>query len=181
MVVMNAGIQRGLDFSKPEEIDLDTVYSEFNTNYLSYVHLTKYFLPFLQKQSVSSAITFVTSGLALIPLPRCPNYCASKAALHHLILSMRHQLEGSNVKIIEILPPAVQTELHDAKHQPDIKDGGNIGMPLDEFTAEAWKGLVSGKEQIPVGMSVRPYEEGGFEHGRQQAFAGLIKMTSGGN
>jgi short-subunit dehydrogenase involved in D-alanine esterification of teichoic acids len=60
-------------------------------------------------------------------------YCATKAALHHLILTLRAQLSVSNpnVKVIEILPPAVQTELHDAKHQPDIKDGRNFGMPLE--------------------------------------------------
>lgn len=170
-----------MDFTKPDSIDLDTVYEEFNTNYLSYLHLTKYFLPHLQSASFPTAITFVTSGLALIPLPRCPNYCASKAALHHLVLSLRVQLQGGNVKIIELLPPAVQTELHDAKHQPDIKDGGKIGMPLDEFTEEAWKGLIEGKEQIPVGMSVAPYEEGGFETMRQKAFQGMVKRMSGGS
>lgn len=74
---------------------------------------------------------------------------------------------------MEILPPAVQTELHDAKHQPDIPDGRQIGMPLDEFIDETWKGLTTGKDQIPVGMSAKPYEEGGFEVARQKAHKGL--------
>lgn len=52
-------------------------------------------------------------------------------------------------------------------------------MPLSEFTEEAWKGLVEGKEQIPVGMSKGPYEESGFETGRQKAFAGMIKRIEG--
>ena len=40
------------------------------------------------------------------------------------------------MKIVEIFPPAVQTELHDEKHQPDLKQMGKIGMPLKEFTDE---------------------------------------------
>lgn len=101
---------------------------------------------------------------------RCPNYCASKAALHHFILVLREQLKGGpgNVKVIEIFPPAVQTELHDAKHQPDIKHGGAIGMPLKDFTEETWSGLDAGKDQIAVGMSAHAFN--GWEQERQKGF-----------
>jgi short-subunit dehydrogenase involved in D-alanine esterification of teichoic acids len=54
----------------------------------------------------------------------------------HFILCLREQLKKSKVKVIEVFPPAVQTELHDEKHQPDIQNGGSIGMPLDEFMDE---------------------------------------------
>lgn len=137
---MNSGMQRPVDFSKPDSIKLSDVDTEFLTNYTSYIHLTKYFLPVLLKQSSPAALMFTTSGLALSPILRCPNYCATKAALHHLILCMREQLRHTNVKVVELLPPMVQTELHDAKHQPDIKDGGKMGMPLDEYTERTWKG-----------------------------------------
>ncbi|KAL1799535.1 hypothetical protein ACET3X_003572 [Alternaria dauci] len=169
-VFLNSGIQRGFDFSKPETVDLDVLEMEFRTNYLSYMHLTTAFIPFLQKQDKETSLIYTTSGLALLPLPRCPNYCASKAALHHMILVLRHQLANGpgNIKVIEIFPPAVQTELHDAKHQPDIKDGGNIGMPLSEFTDEAWKGLVEGKDQIPVGFVGKAFDA--FENKRQEMY-----------
>ena len=170
-VFLNSGIQRGFDFSKPETIDLDMLEVEFRTNYLSYMHLTTAFIPFLQAQEKKeTSLIYTTSGLALMPLPRCPNYCASKAALHHMILVLRHQLSNGpgNIKVIEIFPPAVQTELHDAKHQPDITDGGNIGMPLSEFTDEAWKGLVEGKEQIPVGFVGKAFDA--FENKRQEMY-----------
>lgn len=113
MIILNSGIQRGLDFGKPESIDLDAVDLEMQTNYFSYIHLVKAFLPFLQSKSEPTAIVFMTSGLALAPLSRCPNYCASKAALHSLIMSMRFQLQQAgkgDIKIIEILPPAVQSK-----------------------------------------------------------------------
>ena len=102
---------------------------------------------------------YTTSGLALVPLPRCPNYCATKAALHHFILALRRQLEGSSVKVIELLPPAVQTELHDAKHQPGIENGRQIGITMEEFMHTAWAGIVEGKEEIPVSFVIGALEK----------------------
>jgi short-subunit dehydrogenase involved in D-alanine esterification of teichoic acids len=112
---------------------------------------TKYFLPFLLKKK--SSIMYTTSGLALVPIARCPNYNATKAALHQFIMSIRRQLKTSSVKVIELFPPAVQTELHDAKHQPTIENGGQIGITMDEFMETAWAGIVEGKEEIPVGFA----------------------------
>ena len=177
-IILNSGIQRGFDFSKPETVDLDMLELEFRTNYLSYMHLTTALIPFLQKQENETSLIYTTSGLALLPLPRCPNYCASKAALHHMILVIREQLRNGpgNIKVIEIFPPAVQTELHDSKHQPDIKDGAHIGMPLVEFTEETWKKLVNGDEQIPVGFVVKAFES--FENKRQEMYQNvMMKMA----
>ncbi|CZR53015.1 probable short-chain dehydrogenase involved in D-alanine esterification of lipoteichoic acid and wall teichoic acid (D-alanine transfer protein) [Phialocephala subalpina] len=176
-VFLNSGIQRKIDFTKPESIDLDLVGTELTTNYTSYIHLIKYFLPHLQRLSSPTSLIFTTSGLALIPILRCPNYCASKAAMHHLILTLREQLRGTNVKVIEVLPPAVQTELHDEKHQPDIKDGRNFGMPLKEFTNEAWAGLSQGLEDVPVGMSKASYDS--WEAERRSKFEGIVKQMGG--
>lgn len=102
---------------------------------------------------------YTTSGLALVPLPRCPNYNATKAALHQFILSIRRQLQETSVKVIELFPPAVQTELHDAKHQPSIENGSAIGITIEEFMETAWKGIVEGKEEIPVGFVVGALEK----------------------
>ncbi|KAI4200702.1 MAG: hypothetical protein LQ350_003719 [Teloschistes chrysophthalmus] len=167
-ILINSGIQRGFDFSEPQSVDLDVVETEFKTNYLSYLALTKAFLPFLQSKQHESALMFTTSGLALVPITRCPNYCASKAALHHWIIVIRHQLRDSKIKVVELFPPAVQTELHDEKHQPDIKNGRQIGMPLDQFIDEAYDGLAAGKEEIVVGNAADWYNA--FEPQRQQIF-----------
>ncbi|KAI8935414.1 hypothetical protein NX059_007994 [Plenodomus lindquistii] len=177
-IFLNSGVQRGFDFSKPETIDLDAVEMEFKTNYTSYVHLTTAFIPFLQQQANETSLIYTTSGLALLPLPRCPNYCASKAALHHLILAVREQLRNGpgNIKVIEIYPPAVQTELHDAKHQPDIENGSEIGMPLAEFIDETWSKLVKGDEQIPVGFCAQAFD--GFENKRQEMFQNMMVRSA---
>lgn len=176
-VVLNSGIQRGFDFTKPETVDLSVLELEFTTNYISYIHLTKAFLPHLQKQEKETSLIYTSSGLALVPLVKRLNYCASKAALHHFILCLREQMkEGpGNVKVIEIFPPAVQTELHDEKHQPDIKNGRAMGMPLDQFTEESWAKLVQGDEQIPVGFVVNAFNS--FEKSRQEMFHMMAKMA----
>ena len=179
-VLLNSGVQRKSDFSDPDSIDVDVLNLEFTTNYIAQLALTKAFLPFFQKkgkEGKESALIYVTSALGLVPMVRCANYCASKAALHQFILCLREQLKGSNVKVVELYPPAVQTELHDEKHQPDIKNGRQIGMPLEEFTDKAYAGLAAGKEQVPVGQSKLYFEV--FETKRQEVFANRVKAMGG--
>lgn len=81
-----------------------------------------------------------------------------------------------NVKVVEIYPPAVQTELHDTKHQPDLKDGHLIGMPLDQFIEETWDKLVQGDEQVPVGSAKEMFDSFGGK--RQTAYQQLTEMLS---
>ena len=81
--MLNSGMQRHLDWTKPQAISLETVDLEVLTNYTSYLHLTKTFLPYLQKQALrDTALIFTTSALALVPNIYCPGYCATKAALY---------------------------------------------------------------------------------------------------
>ncbi|CAG8157564.1 unnamed protein product [Penicillium olsonii] len=178
-IFVNSGIQRPFDFSKPETVDIDIFDQELITNYTSAVRLTKAFLPHLQGQNAQTAIAFTTSQMALVPMMRCPNYGASKAALHHFILALRTQLEDGpgNVKVLEIYPPAVQTELHDTKHQPDLKDGHLIGMPLQEFVDEVWGRISQGEDQIPVGSAQDIFNA--FEIKRQELYRGMTELLSG--
>ncbi|KAL2217944.1 putative NADP(+)-dependent dehydrogenase [Thermoascus aurantiacus ATCC 26904] len=173
-VFLNSGMQRGANFRKPETLNVPLLVEEMTTNYLSYLAMAKEFLPFLMEKKTQTALICTSSGLAMVPITRCPNYCASKAALHHWLLVLREQLKETNVKVIEIFPPAVQTELHDAKHQPDIVDGGKIGIPLEEFTDEALDDLLNGMDQIAVGTAKGPFN--GFEQERQKTFARMVEI-----
>ncbi|RFU31119.1 hypothetical protein B7463_g5206, partial [Scytalidium lignicola] len=76
--------------------------------------------------------------------------------------------ESPNVKVIEVSPPAVQTEMHDAKHQPDLSNGHMIGMPVDEFVNELYARLAKGEDQIPIGTAKDMFAS--FEHTRQEFF-----------
>lgn len=159
-IFLNAGIQRSISFTRPESISLPLVQQELTTNYTAPLFLTTLFMPHLLSLAPQpTSIVLVTSGLALVPLPRCANYCATKAALRSLAMTLRHQLaagatEGSNsghIKVVEIVPPAVRTELH--TQQPDLAAAGvgPIGLTIKEFLRDAWAGLCEGKEEIPVG------------------------------
>ncbi|KAK7509593.1 short-chain dehydrogenase/ reductase-like protein [Phyllosticta citriasiana] len=179
---LNSGIQRGLNFTKPEKINLDNFELELRTNYISFVHLTVAFLPFFQKKKEPNSIIYTTSSVAFVPITHCPNYCATKAALHQLILVMRQQMKDggfNNLKIIELYPPAVQTELHDADKQPFIEGGRQIGMPLADFVQEAWEGLEAGKEEIPVGQAKDACNS--WERTRQESYRQVHKGLMGPN
>ena len=80
-VFLNSGLQRTINWAEPESVNLETIEVEFQTNYIALMHLTKAFLPLLQKQAPKeTSIIYTTSGLALVPIYGCPNYCASKVS-----------------------------------------------------------------------------------------------------
>jgi len=146
---LNAGIQAKYDLTNFENVDLEKFNSEMTVNYTSLVAFAHAFLPFLKKQKQASII-FTGAHIGLVPASTLPNYCASKAALNVFTICLRDQLNaaGSNVKVIEIYPPLVQSELHDYMG-PEV--GRNLGMPSSVFTAQAMEGLNAGHDQIIIG------------------------------
>jgi len=109
VLINNAGIMR------PENLrDLPSSLADseatINTNLLGPIRLTAALLPHLKKQT-HAAIINVSSGLAFVPLPVTPTYSATKAALHSYTVSLRVQLAKTPVEVIEIIPPAVATDL----------------------------------------------------------------------
>ncbi|CAM1509609.1 Fc.00g033480.m01.CDS01 [Cosmosporella sp. VM-42] len=172
-VIINSGIQRAFNFSKPETLDLSVLGDELTTNYTSAVYLTAAFLPHLRTRT-QGHLVYISASLALIPsLTRTPNYNASKSALHTFIIDVRQQLldaEQSNVRMVEVFPPAVQTELHDEKHQPDMVNGGQIGMPLDQYTERMFQGLEKGEDQFAIGHAEDLLKEDGWESQRTRMF-----------
>jgi uncharacterized oxidoreductase len=111
VLINNAGIQRETDFlaGAPELTDGE---SEIDTNFTAAVHLSPLFIPHFVASDRPCAVVNVTSGLAFIPLKSVPVYCATKAALHSFSMSLRSQLEGTHVRVFEIIPPMVKTDLH---------------------------------------------------------------------
>ena len=127
VLINNAGIANPEDL---KEGKLETAESIVTTNILGPIRLTAALLPTLLKQKDATIIS-VTSGLGFLPLTMMPSYSASKAFLHSYTESLRYQLQDSKVKVKELIPPYVQTELGGDRQKNDPN-----AMPLDEFIAE---------------------------------------------
>ena len=136
ILVNNAGIQKEIDFKKGTT-DLQAEENEIDINLQSPVHLSAMFVPHLMAQK-EAAIINITSGLGFIPIAIMPVYCATKAALHSLSLSLRHQLQDTSIKIFEIIPPTTDTELdRGARQKRGQTDMGIAPGIVAEATIEA--------------------------------------------
>lgn len=103
-------------------------------------------LPLLRRAG-RARVVHVGSGLGFVPLAAAPVYSATKAAVHSFTVSLRHQLRGSGVAVVEIVPPAVATALH-----RDQASAPPRAMPLDAFLDGALRGLDAGREEFGVGL-----------------------------
>jgi uncharacterized oxidoreductase len=127
VVIHNAGIVRPESLQDGAVADAEATVA---TNLLGPIRLTAALLPFLLKQP-NAAIMTVSSGLAFMPLAMTPTYCATKAAIHSYTQSLRYQLSGTSLQVLELIPPYVQTELMAPSQASDPK-----AMPLKDFIAE---------------------------------------------
>jgi uncharacterized oxidoreductase len=109
ILINNAGIQYNYDFADAA-ISPAQIATELDINLLSPLHLTKLLLPQLLSHP-TAAIINVSSGLGIVPKQSAPVYCASKAALHSFTKALRWQLEGTSVRVFEMIPPIVDTAM----------------------------------------------------------------------
>ena len=127
VLINNAGIMRPENLKAQRVSDAEAI---ITTNLLGPVRLTAALLPHLQKQP-SSAIINVSSALAFVPFPVTPIYSATKAALHSYTVSLRVQLKETSVEVIEIIPPAVATDLTPGRSTDDPRM-----MSVKDYIAE---------------------------------------------
>ena len=146
VLINNAGIQRLLDFSSGT-VNAEQIDAEIDTNFKGSIYVASAFLPILRRQA-SARLVNVTSGLGFVPLVKAPIYSATKAAQHAFTVALREQLRGSSVRVIELIPPVVETNLH--RGQP-VKPPR--AMPLEVFVIEAMRALESGRDEVPVGLA----------------------------
>lgn len=127
VLVNNAGVMRYEDITTRR--DLQDAEETVTTNLLGPIRLTNALIDHLATQQ-ESAIINVTSGLAFVPWTKSPTYSATKAALHSYTQALRGGLKG-RIEVIELAPPAVQTEL-----TPGQSTRENY-LPLTDFIDEA--------------------------------------------
>jgi uncharacterized oxidoreductase len=113
------------------------------TNITGPLRMIAAFIEQLQSQPDSTLIT-VSSGLAFTPLAITPTYNGSKAFIHQFSETIRLQLAGTSVKVVELVPPAVQTEL-----TPGQSTRANY-LPLDDYADEVMALLESQPDATEV-------------------------------
>ncbi|NJL77533.1 MAG: SDR family NAD(P)-dependent oxidoreductase [Saprospiraceae bacterium] len=142
VLINNAGIMTLVDTGN-EYNDLNKQMQEIEINYNSPIRVLHYFLPLLKK-SKNAVLVNVSSGLAYVPFAQAPVYSGTKSALHFWTLGIRPQLKPHGIKVIELLPPVVDTPL---AHGADIAEDDNLKpMPPERLADIFWKEFIRGKE-----------------------------------
>lgn len=149
---------------------LDTAEQTVAINLLGPIRLTAALLPHLMTKGEATVLT-VSSGLAFVPLAATPTYSATKAAIHSYSQSLRHQLKGTGVDVIEIAPPYVQTELMGPGQASDPR-----AMPLKDFIIEVMQILDSGTVEEVVVERCKPLRLAGEQGKADEMFAMVNSM-----
>jgi uncharacterized oxidoreductase len=148
ILINNAGVMRNLNLN--HDRNLSDVTREIEINLSGPVRMIQQFLPHLRSRT-DALIVNVSSGLAFIPFPVSPVYCATKAAIHSFTQSLRVQLQGTGVTVIELAPPAVETPLLRDEFEQEMK--GQKGMDVKELARRAIAGIESNTLEIRPGLS----------------------------
>lgn len=150
-VINNAGLQKVHNLVGEPALDDAGMMEEINANLVGAVRVAAAFVPHLSKAK-EAVLVNVSSGLAFVPIARYPVYCATKAAVHSFTLSLRHQLNGVGVKVIELIPPFVRTELGGERKYAEVeRRGAPPPMPLDQFISETMSELAGDADEVAIG------------------------------
>ncbi|HNS13404.1 MAG TPA: SDR family NAD(P)-dependent oxidoreductase [Bacteroidia bacterium] len=140
VLVNNAGIQQWMSISDSDFYK--RAIEEIRINIEAPIHLLSLFL----NHKALSTVMNVTSGLSFVPLIKTPVYSATKAFLHSFTLSTKTLLKSRNIEVIEVIPPALNTDL------------GGVGLhdfapPVSEFITTIFDQLKAGKTELTFGFS----------------------------
>jgi uncharacterized oxidoreductase len=140
VLINNAGVMHIDDASAA--IDEKLLVTTLTTNVMGPIRMTGALIEHLRRQD-DAAVINNSSVLGFVPLAMTAVYSATKAALHSYTLSLRYKLKGTPVKVLEIAPPWVQTDLLGSNNEPRA-------MPLAEFIEETMRVLGTDAEEILV-------------------------------
>ncbi|GGF13948.1 SDR family oxidoreductase [Williamsia phyllosphaerae] len=127
VLIAMAGVMKTEDVHTGDFVD--TAAEVVTTNLLGSIRLIGAFTEFFAAKSEATIMT-VSSGLAFTPMAATPTYSATKAAVHAFTDAIRIQLADTGIQVIELAPPAVQTDLMPGQAEADW------AMPLDDFLTE---------------------------------------------
>jgi len=143
IIINNAGLMRLIDL-QDSSLDLEDINQEIATNLSGTIQMVHQFLPHLLMQK-SAGIVNVSSGIALMSYSPAPIYSATKAGVRAYTQALRLQLEDTNVKVFEMIPPGVKTNLQNNwEKQPNE----SMMMNADDMVKVAINGLLKNKKEL---------------------------------
>ncbi|UEG52148.1 SDR family NAD(P)-dependent oxidoreductase [Mucilaginibacter daejeonensis] len=152
MLINNAGEMRLLDL-QDNVPNLEDMTREIDINLSGTIQMTHQFLPILLRQT-SSAVVNVSSGIAFMPFSVAPVYSASKAGVRAYTQALRLQLKGTSVKVFEMIPPGVRTNLQKDWILP-TDTNSSLSMDVGKMVKVAIKGLQRDEPELnPTLISV---------------------------
>ena len=155
-LINNAGVQTPLQVLGPDyDFDLSKADQEIDINIRGPLHLSTQLINHFNKLPNGGVIMNVSSSLGFNPISYInPVYCGTKAWLHFFTMNLRTQLSkaGSQIRVIEIVPPMVETDLHRDRKDPDDNKGGKA-MKVDDFMKAVVQGWEADQDVIAPGMA----------------------------
>jgi short-subunit dehydrogenase involved in D-alanine esterification of teichoic acids len=175
-LVNNAGVQRPLKILEDRDF-LAKADQEIDINIRGPMHLTLGLLPHFRSKAEGALIVNVSSVLGFVPFSVInPVYNGTKAWLHFWSMNLRTQLQHAdtgNIRVVEIAPPTVATDLHRERENPDDnkKEHNPDALSVDEFMEEVAARLEKGEDTIGAGMSAgiveKWYDQFGEEYSKR--------------
>ena len=140
VLINNAGIMQ--PDSAAGRIDDVLLVSTVETNLIGPIRMTSALLGHLKTKN-NAVVAYTTSVLAFVPLAVTAVYSSTKAALHSYIMSQRFMLRDTTVRVLEIAPPWVRTDLMNSREAEQA-------MPLDAFINETIAVLGTDTDEVLV-------------------------------
>jgi uncharacterized oxidoreductase len=140
VLINNAGVMQIDDVSTA--VDETVLTSTVSINLLGTIRLTSALIDHLKAQP-SATVMIVSSVLGFVPMAMTAVYSSTKAALHSYAMSLRFKLRDSSVRVLEVIPPWVRTELLNSSEEPRA-------MPVDEFIEGTVRALTTDADEIMV-------------------------------
>jgi uncharacterized oxidoreductase len=154
ILVNNAGIMEQVDMLTGNVED-EAIVREIATNLTAPILLTRRLVPVLQR-SQSPMILMVTSGYALLPAQRAPTYSATKAGLRSFTQALRYQLAHTGIRVVETLPPLVDTASTAAVHRPKMAPAAVVDATLRRIAKGRVEIFVGEVRWLPLLMRIAP-------------------------
>ena len=154
VLINNAGIMEQVDLLD-EAVSDERISLEIAVNLTGTIILTRRLLPLL-RAGRNPLIVMISSGYALLPATRAPTYSASKAGLHSFTMALRRQVSGVGIRVVEVMPPLIDTPATSASKQPKMSPSTLVDRVLRDIRAGRDESLPGKVGLLPILMRLAP-------------------------